>query len=780
MAKPYQLEPGQVVQSQWPIKLTVNGVDRMIWCHPAARLSDVLRDGLGLTGTKVGCNAGDCGACTVLLDTRQVCACLTSVAQAEGHVVQTVEGLSEEGQLSALQQAFLAHGATQCGICTSGMLMAASDLLARHPNPTEQEVLDGLGGVLCRCTGYRKIVEAVLAASQGNVHAADAPAGQAVGSRQAKLDGIPKVTGVEKYGADQAPSASLWLRVIRSPHARATFTLGDFSVLKAKHPGLVEVMSAADVPENSFGIFPDVKDQPVLAHGQVRFPGEAVIGLVGEYEAVMTIAEAELPIAWHPEEPVTEITAALHPSAPPVHAGVPENILCQGRVVKGDVNQAFSDAPFVAEGEFETSYIEHAYIEPEAGYAERFVENGVDRIRIFACTQTPYMDRDEVARVLKIKPEQVHIVPSAIGGGFGGKLDIALQPLIAVAAWKLGQPVKCAYTRSESMRSTTKRHPGKMRARFACDREGKLIAADFQGDFNTGAYASWGNTVATRVPIHACGPSVVPNVRALTRAVYINGPIAGAFRGFGVPQSTIVCEALIDELAERSGIDQLEFRHRNALRVGEPTATGQVLRASCGLAQCLDRLRPAWSEAKVRVKAINDLAHHRFGALKGKRRGLGIACMWYGIGSTVMANPSTMRVALRQNGRLFLYNGAVDIGQGSNTILPQVCADALGLPVTLIDQVMGDTDVTADAGKTSASRQAFVSGNAAKLAGADLRKKLLSLLGTGPSAVLRLEGATLIADAAGEQRHLDLTALPADRNGDVALGEGSSTRRLSR
>jgi aldehyde oxidoreductase len=193
---------------------------------------------------------------------------------------------------------------------------------------------------------------------------------------------------------------------------------------------------------------------------------------------------------------------------------------------------------------------------------------------------------------------------------------------------------------------------------------------------------------------------------------------------------------------------------------------------SCGLAQCLDRLRPAWSEAKGRVKTVNDLANRRFGALKGKRRGLGIACMWYGIANTVIANPSTMRVALRKNGRLLLYNGAVDIGQGSNTILPQVCADALGLPVTLMDQVMGDTDLTADAGKTSASRQAFVSGNAAKLAGEDLRKKLTSLLGMGPSAVLRLEGATLIADEAGEQHRLDLTTVPADRNGDVAIGEG--------
>src|SRR4249920_1246028 len=232
-------------------------------------------------------------------------------------------------------------------------------------------------------------------------------------------------------------------------------------------------------------------------------------------------------------------------------------------------------------------------------------EQGRDRIRLFVCTQTPYMDRDEVARVLKLREDQVHVVPSAIGGGFGGKLDIAIQPLLAVAAWKLGRPVRCVYTRPESMLSTTKRHPAKMHARFACDDQGRLMAADFLGDFNTGAYASWGNTVANRVPIHASGPYFVPNVRALTRAVYTNGPIAGAFRGFGVPQSTMVHEALIDDLAEQIGMDRLEFRWINAIRAGQRTATGQVLSASCGLSQCLDRLRAPWREAQMSVAGYN-------------------------------------------------------------------------------------------------------------------------------------------------------------------------------
>jgi CO/xanthine dehydrogenase Mo-binding subunit/aerobic-type carbon monoxide dehydrogenase small subunit (CoxS/CutS family) len=749
------------------VAFTLNGVPQRVAAPPADRLSDVLREALGLTGTKVGCNAGDCGACTVLIDGRQTCACLTAVAQVEGRAVQTVEGLATRERLGRLQQAFLAHGAAQCGICTPGMLMAAADLLARNAHPSEGDVCDALGGVLCRCTGYRKIVDAVLAASRGDPGVAQPPIGAAVGFRAAKTDGAPKLTGAERYGADRWPDRALWLRTIRSPHARARFEIGDLRPLFARHPGLVDVITARDVPVNGFGIFSDTKDQPVLADGRVRFRGEAVLCLVGEMRAVVGIPEAEIPIRWTPETPRTEIDEALAGGSEPLHAKHPDNVLVRGRVVKGDVDRALAGAAHVAEGEFTTSFVEHAYIETEAGFAERIG----DRIRVFACTQTPYMDREEIARILGIGQAQVHIVPSAVGGGFGGKLDVSVQPLLAVAAWKLDRPVRAAYTRPESMASTTKRHPARMRARFGCDPAGRLVAADFSGDFNTGAYASWGNTVANRVPIHASGPYFVPNVRALTRAVFTNGPVAGAFRGFGVPQSTIVHEALLDELAERAGIDKLELRHRNALRAGQATATGQVLKASAGLAQCLEALRPHWKRAVLGAEAFNHRAEMA-GRLRGTRRGAGIACMWYGIGNTVIANPSTMRVGLTPEGRVMFYNGAVDIGQGSNTILVQVLADALRLPMGAIDYVMGDTDLTADAGKTSASRQAFVSGNATRVAGAELRRKMIALAEARQDAQLRLEdGALIAADADGEHR-VDLRELPRDARGDVLSAEG--------
>lgn len=751
------------------VALVVNGVARTVRTDRSRRLAHVLRDELGLTGTKIGCDAGDCGACTVLVDGAAVCACLVATGQAEGRRVDTVEGLAHAGMLDRLQRAFLAHGAAQCGICTPGMLMAAHALLAENARPTATEVEDALGGVLCRCTGYRNIVAAVLAAGAGEVALATPARGSAVGARAPRTDGVPKVTGTETFGADQAPANALWLRAIRSPHASARFVLGDTSSLRATYPGLAAVLTAADVPVNSFGIFPDCKDQPVLADGLVRFRGEAVVALVGDRDTVERIRDQEVPITWTVLPACSEMDTALAAEGDPIHATCPDNVLIRGRVAQGDVERALEAARHVAAGEFTTSFVEHAYIEPEAGYAEPFVERGVERLRVFASTQTPYMDRDEVARVLGIAPERVHVVPSACGGGFGGKLDVSIQPLLAAAAWKLKRPVRGIYTRPESMRATTKRHPARMQARLGCDAHGRLVGLDFSGDFDTGAYASWGNTVANRVPIHASGPYAVAAVRALTRAVYTNAPVAGAFRGFGVPQSIIVHEALLDDLAAQSGIDRLEIRHRNALRAGDATATGQRLEASVGLVACLEALRPRWRDAVAAHDAFNREAVRAAGRT---RRGAGIACMWYGIGNTVIANPSTMRVGLRPEGRIRFYNGAVDIGQGSSTILVQVLADALGLPMGDIDWVMGDTDLTPDAGKTSASRQAFVSGNATLRAGEALRRRMLNLVEARDDALLALAGGVLYATDAEGVKKIDLADLPRDARGDVLAAEG--------
>ncbi len=740
------------------IAFAVNGRDVVVTVPPVKRLAAALRDDLGLTGTKVGCDAGDCGACTVLLDGAQVCSCMVAVGQAAGRAVTTVEGLAEGGDLNALQAAFARHGAAQCGICTPGMLMAATALLREARAPREADVTDALGGVLCRCTGYRKIVEAVLdAAGEEAAAAVSAPGAGPVGARIEKVDGQGKITGSERYGADAIPADALWLRVVRSPHAAARVTLGDLDGFMTAR-GLAYVLSAADIPVNRFGVYDTIQDQPVLADGLVRYRGEAVVALVGTQAALDAIRDEDVPIAYAPRAPVLGMAAATAENAPLIHAERAGNVLVEGRVARGAVAMACAAH---AEGRFDTTFVEHAYIEPEAGWARRLGE----RIELHVSTQTPYLDRDATARVLGLQPAQVRIRPTACGGGFGGKLDVSVQPLIACAAWRLDRPVACVYHRPESMASSTKRHPAAIRARFGCDRAGILQTVEFDADFDTGAYASWGPTVAGRVPVHATGPYHVPNVSARGRAIHTNGPPSGAFRGFGVPQAAIAHETLMDDLAEALGIDRLEIRRRNALRAGQETATGQRLTASAGLGQCLDALAPRWADA---------LAEAASGAAADgpTRRGVGIGCMWYGVGNTGIANPSTMHVTLDRSGIVTLYNGAVDIGQGSSTIMAQICAEALGVPVAQIRQVVGDTDLTADAGKTSASRQTFVSGKAAQRAGEALRAALLRLANAGDDARLSLRDGHLDVTEGTRRHSVALAALPADEGGVVARGDG--------
>ncbi len=739
------------------IAFTLNGHPVAVEAEPFAPLSDTLREGLGLTGTKVGCEAGDCGACTVLVDGAQACACMVPTAQAAGAAITTIE--MQEGEagalLARLRAAFLAHGAAQCGICTPGMIMAAADLLARDTAPDEPAVRDAIGGVLCRCTGYRRIIEAILAAAQGFAGVEqEAPAGAAVGASIARLDGWPKVLGTERFGADAAPAEALWLRAIRSPHASARFALGDLEAARLRL-GLAAILSHADVPgRNAFGIMPTLKDQPVLAEGFVRYRGEAVLALVGDRAAVEAVRDADLPITWDVLPALSGVEAALAPDAPMLHAHAPGNVLVRGNLRRGDPGAA----PFAAEarGEFETAFVEHAYIEPEAGHAIPRAD-GMD---VFACTQAPYMDREETARVLGIAEEDVRIIPSACGGGFGGKLDVSVQPLLAIAARKVGRAVRVVYSRTESMASSTKRHPARISARMTADAEGRFTGYAMTGLFNTGAYASWGPTVANRVPVHAAGPYRVPHVHNQSQAIHTHEPPSGAFRGFGVPQSAIATEALVDDLALQLGLDRWEIRRRNAIGRGDVTHSGQILHASAGLPECLDALRPEWQAMLARVAAQNaDAPRHRLGA--------GIACMWYGCGNTSMSNPSRMRAVLGRDGRLTLFNGAVDIGQGSTTVIAQIFADALGLPIAALHSITGDTGLTYDAGKTSASRQTFVSGRAAMETGRALRARLLALANAGDDARLALDGTILtITDSAGAARAIDLSTLPADLEGE--------------
>jgi CO/xanthine dehydrogenase Mo-binding subunit/aerobic-type carbon monoxide dehydrogenase small subunit (CoxS/CutS family) len=739
--------------------LTVAGEQHAILSEPGRRLSEVLRDDLGLKSVKIGCDAGDCGACTVLIDGRQHCACLTPVAQVAGRRVETVE-TADPALMGRLQKAFLAHGAAQCGICTPGVLMASMELLQNNQKPDIAEIEDTLAGVLCRCTGYRKIISAIMAVGSPIEETAAPVAGKAVGHPVPRLDGVRKVDGTEIFGADYAPEGSLAVRAIRSPYHHARFELGDIVQWQMDHPGISAVVTAADIEgENRFGVIPPLADQPAIAEEVTRYRGEPVALIVGDPELVEAMDLEGFPVTWTAlPHSLTQAEGGMA-GAPQLHETRSENTLIRGRVASGDPDQAMQSAAHVASGSFETSYVEHAYIEPEAGAA--WLDG--DTLVIQACTQAPVMDRDDTAKVLGLPVERVRIIPSAAGGGFGSKLDITVQPLLGLAVLKTGRPCRMVFSRSESMRASTKRHPGTLDASIGADENGRITSMILHGDFNTGAYASWGPTVATRVPVHASGPYLTPNYRATSRAIHTNGPTAGAFRGFGVPQAAICQEVLYDDLAGKCGIDRLEFRRLNALRDGDATPSGQVLQA-VGIEECLDALKPHWDRALAEAAAHNETSP----VLK---RGIGVASCWYGCGNTALPNPSTIRIGITARGTLKLHQGATDIGQGSNTVITQIAADALGVPLSLFELIGPDTALTPDCGKTSASRQTYISGKAAERSGVALRDTILRLTNLPETARIELGTGSIIVSHGDERREIDLKALPVNPDGYVLMAE---------
>ena len=740
---------------------TLNGSIAQVEPLPGERLSYALRERLDRKDVKIGCNAGDCGACTVLVDGAPVCACLMPVQQAVGRQVETLAGLVKtDHDAQALMQSFQHHQAAQCGICTPGMMVSAVALLREVPQPSAAQVQDALGGVLCRCTGYRKIIDAVVGA-----HAGDrlTVAATALGQPARRLDGQAKVDGSEAFGDDVAPAGALVARVIRAPHASAGFTFGDLEAWRNAQPGIHCILTADDVPGlNAFGVIPGFIDQPVFAVNHIRFRGEAVACVVGEAEAMIALDLESFPVRWSPQTALADTDAATAPDAPQLFDDRKGNIMCGGFVQCGDVEAALDAADVTVEAQYTTSFVEHGYIEPEAGFAQMI--DG--RIHVHACTQAPGMDREALAAILDRPMADIRIVPTAVGGGFGSKIDLSLQPFIALAALKTARPVRMTYARAETMQSTTKRHPAQITIKVGAKADGTLSGLRFDGDFNTGAYASWGPTVANRVPVHASGPYHIPDYRARSRAVHTHCPPAGAFRGFGVPQSAIAQETAFDLLAEKLGLDPLEFRLKNALADGVPTVCGQVFDQGVGIAPCLEALRPAWEEAKAecaRFNARNDTV----------KRGVGIAGAWYGCGNTSLPNPSTILAGVRADGAVVLHQGAMDIGQGANTVIPQIFAQALGLSVEGIKILGGDTDITPDAGKTSASRQTFVSGNAALKTGKALRAQILRQVNAGPAAQIGSQDGQLTVTDGGRTQRLDLTRLPVDAQGYVLQAQES-------
>ena len=732
----------------------VNGREVRLEVEAEEMLADVLRGRLGLTGTKIGCGEAECGSCTVLVDGEAVLSCVLPAAKAAGRHVVTIEGLAAEqgGQgLHPLQEAFVGHGAIQCGFCTPGQILAAAALLSRNLDPSEAEIRLALKDTLCRCGAYRQIITAVRAAAESlrtgkPVAPPEIPAPsqlRVVGKNLPRADATAKATGEARFTDDYSFPGMLHGRALRAgvPHAR----LVRIDVTRAREQqGVRAVMTAADIPgAHHHGLVVD--DWPALVGvgERVRYVGDAIALVAAESRKIADEALAMIEVGFERLPPITDPRTALDGATPAIHAG--GNLLKHIEVRKGQIEEGFAQAEVVVEATYHTASQEHAFLEPECSIA-RPLESG--RLEIYVGSQIPYADREQAARCLAMREEDVRVIGTLIGGGFGGKEDIAGQIHAALLARATGRPVKILYDRRESLLVHPKRHATEIRVRLGARRDGTLVAAETELYGDTGAYASLGDKVMTRATTHSTGPYVVPHVKADCFATYTNNPPAGAFRGFGVTQSAFAIESAMDELAHRLDIDPIRLRRKNALRPGEATNTGQVLRESVGLLECIDRVE---SEVRHLSDGRDPFRPRTPPDEPALRRAWGLAVGFKNTGLGGGApDKAGAEVELYPDGWAEVRSSSAELGQGLSTVLQMIAAEELGLPAGAVRVLLSDTDRTPDGGPTTASRQTFVTGNAVRHASLALREALAATVAERwdqpPESVRFVEGLAQVGE----------------------------------
>lgn len=546
-----------------------------------------------------------------------------------------------------------------------------------------------------------------------------------IGKSLPRAGAVEKLKGTPVFAADIPLENPLVLKALRSARDHAEVVAIDVSKAVAIE-GVVRIFTAADVPgKNLVGIIN--KDQPLLATDKVRSISDAVALVAAETEKAALQALAAISVTYNPLPVLSDPFEAMKPDAPKIHPK--GNVLFTRRIRRGDADGALTGCASVIEKTYRTPMIEHNYLEPDAGAG--FVDTDGTLV-IYASTQNPHYDHKEVVTLLGLEDAQVRIIQAATGGGFGSKLDLNVQGFIGLALFHLKRPVRYVYTREEAYLATAKRHPITLTVKTGTDAAGRLMAIKAHIVCDTGAYGSYGIAVASRVAVHVTGPYEIKNVDIECHCVYTNKSFCGAMRGFGAPQAAFAHESQMDLHARHLGMDPLDIRLLNCLRVGSETATGQALTASVGIGECLEAVKPHYHEALKRWTAAPTLPF--------RRRGIGLGAMWYGIGNTAVQNPSTAGVEMDLEGCVTLFTGCADIGQGSTTVLAQIAAETLGIDPAAIRMVVGDTKHTTNAGATSASRQTYISGNAVK----DACQKLGNVLKTEAVDRLRSPKASLV------------------------------------
>lgn len=707
----------------------VNEKEYSLDIAPGEMLSDVLRYRLGLTGTKVSCGEAECGVCTVLVDGKPILSCNFPAVKAQGKQVITIEGLAGGEVLHPLQEAFIKHGAVQCGFCTPGQIMTAAALLNENPEPTDQEIRSALNDTLCRCGTYPMISNAIHAAA-GKINQGkpiefpsfDFGGGQdVVGQVVPRPEARKKVTGEAIYTDDITFPDLLYGATLRAgvPHGRVT----KLDISQARRlPGVQAVLTAEDIPGRiNHGLI--IQDWPALVGvgEKVRYVGDAIAIVAADTQDIAKQALDLIEVEIDPLPVVTNPVHARKEGAPLVHES--GNLLKHIKVDKGDIQKGFQEAEVIFEDTFFTPSYEHAFMEPECSIA-RVLDNS--RVEVYVGSQIPYADRDQVAAALGLPYDKVRIRSPLVGGGFGGKEDIVGQIHAALLASATGRPVKVLYDRQESMLVHPKRHATQITVKLGFKKDGTLTAAQTELYGDTGAYASLGAKVMGRATTHSTGPYIVPNVKIDCYAMYTNNPPAGAFRGFGAFQAAFAIENIFDRAAEELEIDPIELRRKNALRTGSITNTGQHLRESVGLIECIDKT----AQAVLKITDGQDpfLARTVPGQ-PGKRRAWGFAVTFKntGLGEGAPDNASA-EIEILEDGRVETRISSAEIGQGLVTILQMITAEELKLPLEQVNVYLSDTDLTPDGGPTTGSRQTYISGNAAKFAAITLRNEILSTL----------------------------------------------------
>ncbi len=698
-------------------RLLINGEEH-VTCENKSILR-YLRDDLHLTSVKDGCSEGACGTCTVIVDDRAVKSCVLTTKLAVGHTITTIEGLSEE-EREAFVYAFGTAGAVQCGFCIPGMVLAGAALIRRCPDPTSTQIAEAIRGNVCRCTGYKRIIvgikkaAAVLRGEETIDPSIEAGESYGVGEQIFRTDVRAKVLGTGQYPDDlderEFPDLTI-ASAVRSKYPRARVVSIDTEKARAL-PGVVGVLTAADVPVNQVGHL--IQDWDVMiAEGDItRCVGDAIALVVAKDRKTLERAKKLVKVEYEELTPVRNIDEAAAPDAPIIHESfnafgnhvVLKNNICQQRhVTRGDAKAALAASAYTVTDTFVTPFTEHAFLEPECAVAAPY-KNGV---KIWSTDQGAYDTRKECAHMLgwDAEPDRVVVQTMFVGGGFGGKEDVSIQHLAALAAYKLNVPVKCFLTREESLAFHPKRHYMRGTFTLGCDESGHFTGMDCEINFDTGAYASLCGPVLERACTHSVGPYKYQNTDIRGYGYYTNNPPAGAFRGFGVCQSEFALESLIDVLAEKVGIDPWQIRYINAIEPGAVLPNGQIADCSTALKETLEAVKDAYYAHPGRA---------------------GIACAMKNAGVGV-GLPDKGRCNIRvENGVAVVYAATSDIGQGCNTVFTQDVAEACGLPRRCIANGECSTENAPDSGTTSGSRQTVVTGEAVRGAAFLLRDAMLA------------------------------------------------------